>query len=160
MSFPLDSFPSADTTSTPRPKQVIFSLHNSGRAPPDHRLTFRLHHLGLRPSPGCPRLSSQGRNHNCSGTSLGDWEENAMLANISALDSQVPRIIAGGFIASPEIVMNRIRKPELTPAESRFCEIIGNSPALESALAEMEQVAPTDSTVLVLGETGTGKELI
>ena len=83
-----------------------------------------------------------------------------MLANISALDSQVPRIIAGGFIASPEIVMNRIRKPELTPAESRFCEIIGNSPALESALAEMEQVAPTDSTVLVLGETGTGKELI
>src|SRR5258708_23658693 len=39
-------------------------------------------------------------------------------------------------------------------------EIVGNSPALESALAEVERVAPTDSTVLVLGETGTGKELI
>ena len=38
--------------------------------------------------------------------------------------------------------------------------IIGNSPALESVLAEVERVAPTDSTVLVLGETGTGKELI
>jgi formate hydrogenlyase transcriptional activator len=38
--------------------------------------------------------------------------------------------------------------------------IIGNSPAFESVLAEVELVAPTDSTVLVLGETGTGKELI
>ena len=38
--------------------------------------------------------------------------------------------------------------------------IIGNSPALESVLAEVERVATTESTVLVLGETGTGKELI
>jgi len=45
-------------------------------------------------------------------------------------------------------------------AEHRFEQIIGNSPALESVLAEVEKVAPTDSTVLVLGETGTGKELI
>jgi formate hydrogenlyase transcriptional activator len=37
---------------------------------------------------------------------------------------------------------------------------MGNSPALESVLAKVERVAPTDSTVLVLGETGTGKELI
>jgi formate hydrogenlyase transcriptional activator len=44
--------------------------------------------------------------------------------------------------------------------ENGFDEIIGNSPALEFALAEVERVAPTDSTVLVLGETGTGKELI
>src|ERR1700758_2540026 len=43
----------------------------------------------------------------------------------------------------------------------RECEqIIGHSPALKSVLAEVERVAPTDSTVLVLGETGTGKELI
>src|SRR5215475_4680573 len=38
--------------------------------------------------------------------------------------------------------------------------IIGNSPALKSVLADVDRVAPTDSTVLVLGETGTGKELI
>lgn len=44
--------------------------------------------------------------------------------------------------------------------ERRFEQIIGNSPALESAFADVQQVAPTDSTVLVLGETGTGKELI
>src|SRR6201993_5297025 len=41
------------------------------------------------------------------------------------------------------------------------CEqIIGHSPALKSVLVEVERVAPTDSTVLILGETGTGKELI
>jgi transcriptional regulator with GAF, ATPase, and Fis domain len=44
--------------------------------------------------------------------------------------------------------------------DSRFGQIIGSSPALELSLAEVERVAPTDSTVLVLGETGTGKELI
>ena len=42
----------------------------------------------------------------------------------------------------------------------RFEQIIGQSPALESVLEQVEQVAPTDSTVLIQGETGTGKELI
>jgi formate hydrogenlyase transcriptional activator len=42
----------------------------------------------------------------------------------------------------------------------RFEQIIGSSPALESVLEQVEQVAPTDATVLVQGETGTGKELI
>jgi formate hydrogenlyase transcriptional activator len=44
--------------------------------------------------------------------------------------------------------------------ERKLEQIIGNSPALEAALAEVERVAPTNATVLVLGETGTGKELI
>jgi formate hydrogenlyase transcriptional activator len=42
----------------------------------------------------------------------------------------------------------------------RFEQIIGKSAALESVLDQVEQVAPTDSTVLIQGETGTGKELI
>jgi formate hydrogenlyase transcriptional activator len=42
----------------------------------------------------------------------------------------------------------------------RFEQIIGNSPALESVLEQVEQVAPTGSTVLIQGETGTGKELV
>src|SRR5437588_3271248 len=44
--------------------------------------------------------------------------------------------------------------------QRRFEQIIGNSPALESVLEQVERVAPTDSTVLIQGETGTGKELI
>jgi formate hydrogenlyase transcriptional activator len=44
--------------------------------------------------------------------------------------------------------------------EHNFEEIVGNSPAILSVLRTVEQVAPTDSTVLIYGETGTGKELI
>jgi formate hydrogenlyase transcriptional activator len=44
--------------------------------------------------------------------------------------------------------------------EHNFEEIVGNSPALIAVLRTVEQVAPTDSTVLIHGETGTGKELI
>ena len=44
--------------------------------------------------------------------------------------------------------------------QRRFEQIIGNSPILEAVLEQVERVAPTDSTVLIQGETGTGKELI
>lgn len=44
--------------------------------------------------------------------------------------------------------------------EHNFEEIVGSSPALLEVLRAVEQVAPTDSTVLIYGETGTGKELI
>ena len=56
--------------------------------------------------------------------------------------------------------VNTVPTGEQRCADGRFEQIIGNSPALEFVLAEVERVAPTDSTVLVLGETGTGKELI
>jgi formate hydrogenlyase transcriptional activator len=49
---------------------------------------------------------------------------------------------------------NRDRGPR------RFEQLIGDSPALESVLEKVERVASTDSTVLIQGETGTGKELI
>jgi formate hydrogenlyase transcriptional activator len=55
------------------------------------------------------------------------------------------------------------RKPSplrLISTEHNFEEIIGESPALKRTLKQVEIVAPTDSTVLLLGETGTGKELI
>jgi formate hydrogenlyase transcriptional activator len=45
-------------------------------------------------------------------------------------------------------------------SQHNFVEIVGNSPALLGALRQVDQVAPTESTVLILGETGTGKELI
>jgi formate hydrogenlyase transcriptional activator len=43
---------------------------------------------------------------------------------------------------------------------SMFEEIVGISPALHAVLSRVSKVAPTDSTVLITGETGTGKELI
>ena len=54
----------------------------------------------------------------------------------------------------------RIGSGDQASYERRFEQVIGNSPALESVLEQVERVAPTDSTVLIQGETGTGKELI
>ena len=45
-------------------------------------------------------------------------------------------------------------------SQSNFEEIIGNSPAVRDVLEKVKRVAPTETTVLILGETGTGKELI
>jgi formate hydrogenlyase transcriptional activator len=50
--------------------------------------------------------------------------------------------------------------PEGDQPDRRFERIIGKSAALESVLEQVEQVAITDSTVLIEGETGTGKELV
>ncbi len=59
----------------------------------------------------------------------------------------------------------RTRKENLALREeidhsSMFEEIVGSSEALRQVLAQVAKVAPTDSTVLISGETGTGKELI
>jgi formate hydrogenlyase transcriptional activator len=59
----------------------------------------------------------------------------------------------------------RVRSENLALREeidrsSMFEEIVGSSDALRRVLTEVAKVAPTDSTVLILGETGTGKELI
>ena len=55
---------------------------------------------------------------------------------------------------------NKTLSLEQRHSDSGFEQIIGSSPALRFVLAEVERVSPTDATVLVLGETGTGKELI
>jgi formate hydrogenlyase transcriptional activator len=57
-------------------------------------------------------------------------------------------------------VLNRVSPSEESCSARKFEQIIGDSPALEAVLAQVERVAATDSTVLILGETGTGKELI
>ena len=54
----------------------------------------------------------------------------------------------------------KIESGDQVSYERRFEQLIGNSPALEAVLEQVERVAPTDSTVLIQGETGTGKELI
>jgi len=53
-----------------------------------------------------------------------------------------------------------LRTSDQDSYERRFEQVIGNSPALEVVLEQVERVAPTGSTVLIQGETGTGKELI
>ncbi len=68
-------------------------------------------------------------------------------------------------LAEVEALKNRLHAEnvylqEEIQGEHNFAEMVGSSPALLACLRQVEQVAATDSTVLVLGETGTGKELI
>jgi DNA-binding NtrC family response regulator len=57
-----------------------------------------------------------------------------------------------------EIVLSSLRKNGRTAGTDS--EIIGQSPVWRQIMKQIEMVAPTDATVLILGETGTGKELI
>jgi len=54
----------------------------------------------------------------------------------------------------------RIRTGDQNDRDRQFDHIVGNSPALEAVLKKVERVAPTSATVLIEGETGTGKELL
>jgi formate hydrogenlyase transcriptional activator len=59
-----------------------------------------------------------------------------------------------------KLAKEKVYLEEEVRTEHNFGEIIGNSAALRKVLKEVETVAPTTSTVLIHGETGTGKELI
>src|SRR6266481_3591522 len=59
-----------------------------------------------------------------------------------------------------KLAQEKLYLEEEIRSEMNFENIIGNSPPLKHVLALVETVAPSDSTVLLLGETGTGKELI
>jgi len=61
---------------------------------------------------------------------------------------------------SKKLVQEKLYLEDEIRSELYFEEIIGNSPILLKALRQVEAVAPTDSTVLIHGETGSGKELI
>jgi formate hydrogenlyase transcriptional activator len=74
----------------------------------------------------------------------------------------VENALAYGEIASlkDKLVQEVVYLQDEIRTELKFEEIVGNSDVLARVLAQLDTVAPTDSTVLIYGETGTGKELI
>jgi formate hydrogenlyase transcriptional activator len=101
---------------------------------------------------------------------VGSVSEDAFTDNDAELLNQVGKQVAiavENALAFREIdsLKNQLKEEKLyleeeIRTEYNFEEIIGNSPALNRVLQEVETVATTDSTVLICGETGTGKELI
>ena len=101
---------------------------------------------------------------------IGSLRENAYNQDDADVLSKVANQIAlavENAMAFREIdtLKNRLEEEKLyleeeIRTEYNFEEVIGNSAALKRALQDVETVAPTDSTVLIFGETGTGKELI
>jgi len=101
---------------------------------------------------------------------LGRLREDAFTPDDVELLSQVAQQIAiavenGLAYRQIEDLKEKLSKEKLYLEDEirtsfNFGEIIGESPALRQVLEQIEIVAPTDSTVLIQGETGTGKELI
>jgi formate hydrogenlyase transcriptional activator len=102
--------------------------------------------------------------------SLGSSRENAFsegdFAFLSQVASQiaiaVENAIAYGQIADlkDKLAQEKVYLEDEIRSELNFEEIVGTSDVLLRVLKQIETVAPTDSTVLIYGETGTGKELI
>jgi formate hydrogenlyase transcriptional activator len=69
-------------------------------------------------------------------------------------------VAVGNALSPAKIHAERIQLNDEIPSEMNFAGIVGKSVALRRVLREVAVVAPTDATVLILGETGTGKELI
>ena len=97
------------------------------------------------------------------------YEDNAFTGDIEFL-SQIGNQIAIAVENALAFAQIRELKDQLSKeklyledeirTEMNFAQIIGNSSSLRKVLKHVETVAPTDSTVLIYGETGTGKELI
>jgi len=153
----LDGTPSGRAFTTRRP--VI----NDGHEPP-HALAKR---AGLKSGVVVPLISHD----RALGTlGVGSLRENAFTEDDADLLNQVGKQVAiavENALAFREIdvLKNQLKEEKLyleeeIRTEYNFEEIIGNSPALKRVLQDVETVAATDSTVLIYGETGTGKELI
>ena len=82
--------------------------------------------------------------------------EEALHENVAALTNAFEEI----QILKDQLYKENLALREEIDVNRMFEEIVGSSPALQAVLSRVAKVAPTDSTVLVTGETGTGKELI
>ena len=82
--------------------------------------------------------------------------EEALQENVAALKSAFEEI----QVLKDQLYKENLALREEIDVNRMFEEIVGSSPALQAVLSRLAKVAPTDSTVLITGETGTGKELI
>jgi formate hydrogenlyase transcriptional activator len=89
-----------------------------------------------------------------------EFERLAVFAHEAAIAIKNAQLFAEVEQLKNRLQAENIYLREEIKLEHSFEEITGNSPAIKAVLRKVEQVAPTDSTVLIFGETGTGKELI
>ena len=107
-------------------------------------------------------------------TALREWGDGIpvlMISGFGTIDTAVHALHAGAddFVTKPvepAVLSDRVaslleRRPTAQPASDRIPGgLVGRSPAMRMVFEAVRLVAPTDATVLVLGETGTGKELV
>jgi DNA-binding NtrC family response regulator len=102
---------------------------------------------------GHPILDPSGALSECVGTAMDVTEQHQARAALETAFAEIKTL-------QDQLYKENIALREEIVRTSMFEEIVGESPALQTVLARVTKVAPTDSSVLVTGETGTGKELI
>ena len=86
-------------------------------------------------------------------------QNQAVATEIQSATAAIQVVAAENEALKQQLATEKI-PPAPAPTVPKFDEIVGESPALQQVFGSVDQVAPTDTTVLLLGETGTGKELI
>ena len=158
--IPIEGSPSGTALTTGRP--VVFAAGTYST-----EVTRTLEELGLRSGVSIPLTT---RNRTLGTVNLASTRDNAFSPDDVDFLAQVAAqaaIAIENAQAFREIqqLKDKLSEEKLyledeIRTDRNFGEIIGESPAFRSALRQVETVAPTDATVLILGETGTGKELI
>jgi formate hydrogenlyase transcriptional activator len=148
-------------------KPAIFTEQDLRQLSSDSKVCERLLHEGVKSLCCVPLLS---HNRALGALNVGRRREDSFAQDEIDLLSQVAQQVAiavENALAYRQIaeLKDKLAEEKLyledeIRTEYNFEEIVGDSPALKRVLKQLEIVAPTDSTVLIQGETGTGKELI
>lgn len=104
-------------------------------------------------SMGYPVVSESGETTEVIGITMDVSEQHAAKTALETAFKEIEKL-------KDQLYKENIALREEIDRSSMFEEIVGESPAVRTLLARVTKVAPTDSTVLVTGETGTGKELV
>lgn len=89
-----------------------------------------------------------------------EFERLAIFANQAAIAIKNAQLFTEVAQLKNQLEAENLYLREEVKSQHNFEEIIGESPSIMTVLRQIEQVAPTDSTVLIRGDTGTGKELL
>jgi len=100
-----------------------------------------------------PVLNASGEVVELVGTNMDVTEQHQARAALEKAFEEIKQL-------KDELYRENLALKEEIDQASMFEEIVGTSPVLRRVLVQVSKVAPTDSTVLIVGETGTGKELI
>jgi formate hydrogenlyase transcriptional activator len=163
MSVPLDKSPAGHAFSARAPQR--YTRADLERF--DSEITRRLIAEGIRAECCVPLIT---RERVLGTLNVASFRDSAFHQEDQDLLSQVGSQVAiavENALAFQEIaeLKNKLTEEKLyledeIRTEHNFEEIVGDSPVLKTLLSQLQTVAPTDSTVMITGETGTGKELI
>lgn len=162
--LPLDSTPTGLAFSTGAP-QVFDFARLAGMA---HLIRKMMADLGIRSACSVPLRTARGR---IGAISVGSREDGAFSSGkvvlLESVASQLAIAVENATAFSRVEELNRrlseaklYLEEELNEAISSSDEMLGTSAGMRQVLQQIETVAPTDATVLISGQTGSGKELV